>query len=241
MVEFVKKFNKICKSLNYKFKDLSLLKLALTHSSYSAEQEANNQRLEFLGDAILNAVISEHLYKLMPHVNEGDLTRIRSLLVKEDALAVIAKNLIIPEYLILGVGEQKTGGINKNSILADTLEAIIGAIYLDSDFLIVNNLVLSWYVGSKLYKDAIKLKDNTASKDAKTILQEFLQAKAIELPIYKVIKITGKPHNQKFTVECIVPGLDVKSTNIYGTGTSRKQAEQAAAKKILKLLCYSYC
>lgn len=233
MVESVKKFNKICKSLNYKFNNLDLLKLALTHSSY---KEINNQRLEFLGDAILSSIISDHLYKLMPQANEGDLTRIRSLLVRGDTLAVIAKKLIMQDYLILGVGEQKTGGINKNSILADTLEAIIGAIYLDSDFLTVNNIVLEWYLGSKIYKNSLKLDNNNAFKDPKTILQEVLQAKAMELPIYKVIKITGKPHNQKFTVECIVPGVDVKGKSIYGTGTSRKQAEQAAAKKIFKLL-----
>lgn len=233
MVGFVKKFNKICSSLDYKFNNLDLLKLALTHSSY---KEANNQRLEFLGDAILNSVISDHLYKLMPQAKEGDLTRIRSLLVRDDTLAVIAKKLMIQDYVILGEGEQKTGGINKNSILADALEAVIGAIFLDSDFLTVNKVVLAWYLGSKVYKNSLKLNSNNAFKDSKTTLQETLQAKALGLPIYQVIKITGKPHNQRFTVECIVSSLDAKGLSIYGTGTSRKQAEQAAAKKILKLL-----
>lgn len=235
MIEFAKKLNKINQYLNYQFINIDLLKVALTHSSC---KETNNQRLEFLGDAILNSIIANHLYVLMPTATEGDLTRMRSVLVKEDPLVCIAKKLLIQDYILLGPGEQKTGGYNKDSILAGTLEAIIGAIYLDSDFVKVTNVVMNWYLECNFYKELINKKQlpTINCKDPKTILQETLQSKSMELPVYKVIKITGKPHNQKFTVQCLVPGIDLLDNDICGVGTSRKKAEQNVAKKILKIL-----
>jgi ribonuclease-3 len=248
LTEYVPKLNNIIKNFRYKFVNNDLLILALTHSSYNDGfhndvNNLNNQRLEFLGDAILNFVVAEHLYKLQPNAHEGDLTRIRSYLVKEDTLAGIAKKLLVQNYIILGLGEQKTGGSNKNSILADTLEAIIGAVYLDSDFLTVKNLVLAWYTECEDYQKLTKTsnQDKTEdfiSKDPKTILQETLQARGLGLPIYKVIIVTGKPHNQVFQVECLVSGVEQK---IYGTGTNRKKAEQDAASKILNLLKDNNC
>ena len=225
------------KNLRYKFVNNNLLILALTHSSHvlnNATKEINNQRLEFLGDSILNVVIAENLYKLQPNATEGDLTRIRSYLVQENTLAFIAKKLLIQDHIILGLGEQKTGGCNKDSILADTLEAIIGAIYLDSDLLTVKNLILTWFLDFKDYKELTNMGTNI-SKDPKTVLQEILQAKNFGLPVYNIIKITGKPHNQKFKIECLVDSLKLEQ-KIYGVGSSRKKAEQDAAKKILDLL-----
>lgn len=235
MIEFAKKLNKIFKYLNYKFINIDLLKVSLTHSSC---KETNNQRLEFLGDAILNSIIANHLYRLMPTATEGDLTTMRSILVKEDPLAFIAKKLLIQDYIFLGPGEQKTGGYKKNSILAGTLEAIIGAIYLDSDFVTVTNVVINWYLECKFYKELINKKQlpTINCKDPKTILQETLQSRSMQLPVYKVIKITGKPHNQKFTVKCLVAGIDLLDNEICGVGTTRKKAEQNVAKKILKIL-----
>jgi ribonuclease III len=226
--EFLKKLNNITKDFRYKFGDKNLLRLALTHGS---SKEINNQRLEFLGDAILNLVIAEYLYQINPTANEGELTRIRSYLVKENTLALIARNLFVQNYIILGQGEQKTGGFNKDSILSDTLEAIIGAIYLDSDFLTVKNLILSWYLDSIELQELIKIDNNI--KDPKTILQEILQAKGFALPVYNIIAITGNAHNQMFQIECIVESIGQK---IYGVGASRKKAEQDAASKILKIL-----
>lgn len=228
MSEFLKKLNNITKDFKYKFGDKNLLKLALTHGS---SKEINNQRLEFLGDAILNLVIAEYLYQINPTANEGELTRVRSYLVKENTLALIARNLFVQNYIILGQGEQKTGGFNKDSILSDTLEAIIGAIYLDSDFLTVKNLILSWYLDSIELQELIKIDNNI--KDPKTILQEILQAKGFALPVYNIIAITGRAHNQMFQIECIVESIGQK---IYGVGASRKKAEQDAASKILKIL-----
>ena len=243
MTEYVPRLNNIVKNFKYKFVNNDLLKLALTHSSYNDSSNndsnsLNNQRLEFLGDAILNCIIAEHLYQSQPNAHEGDLTRIRSYLVKEDTLAFIAKKLLVQNYIILGLGEQKTGGSNKNSILADTLEAIIGAVYLDSDFLTVKNLILTWYLECEDYNKLTKISnkdkpEEIISKDPKTILQETLQAKGLGLPVYKIVTVTGKPHNQIFQVECFVHGIE---QNIYGTGASRKKSEQDAASKVLNLL-----
>ena len=243
MTEYLPKLNNIIKNFKYKFVNNDLLKLALTHSS-NKDHSYNNQRLEFLGDAILNFVIAEHLYQSQPNIPEGGLTRIRSYLVKEDTLAAVAKKLLVQKYIILGLGEQKTGGVNKNSILADTLEAIIGAVYLDSDFVTVKNLILTWYTECDDYQKLTQISDQNTiedviSKDPKTILQETLQAKGLNLPIYKIITVTGKPHNQVFQIEClIVNGIKQK---IYGVGTSRKKAEQDAASKVLNLLKDNHC
>ena len=223
MIEYVKKLSNVEQHLQYKFTDHKLLGLALTHSS---QKGANNQWLEFLGDAVLNLIIAEYLYEENPSATEGDLTRLRSYLVKEETLASITKKLLIQDCINLGLGELKTGGYNKNSILADTLEAIIAAIYLDSNFLTVKELVLKWY---KDYKDY----NNIVSKDPKTILQELLQSRGLELPVYEIVTVTGKPHHQIFQVICLVNSIKEK---IYGNGASRKKAEQDAAAKVLKLI-----
>lgn len=226
MVKSLQKLNNLTKNLKYKFVNKDLLILALTHSSH---QEINNQRLEYLGDAILNFVIAEHLYILQPHSKEGDLTRIRANLVKKSTLAIIAKGLLIQDYIFLGIGEKKTGGCNKDSILADTIEAIIGAIYLDSDFITIKNLIISWFANFEEYQ-----KLTSVNKDSKTVLQELIQAKGLNLPKYEIIKITGKPHNQVFQVKCLINDLNLYQ-EVFGIGSNRKQAEQDAAKKALEL------
>lgn len=234
MTDFSQKSISLIKSLGYTFIDEDLLALALTHSSHNGV--SNNQRLEFLGDAILNMVIAEYLYQQNPNATEGDLTRIRSNLVKGDTLSLIAKKYSIQKCIIFGMGELKTGGYNKNSILADTLEAIIAAIYLDSNLLTIKNLIISWY-NSVNYLQPANVADQLTlkfgSKDSKTVLQELLHSKGLELPVYKTIKITGKAHNQTFTVSCTVAGI---VDPIYGVGSNRKKAEQDAAHKILELL-----
>ena len=237
MIECGRKLNKIIKKLGYKFNDNTLLTLAITHSSH--DKIVNNQRLEFLGDAILNFIIAEYLYTQATNADEGNLTRIRSSLVKKDTLASIARNYSIHECLILGAGELKTSGFNKDSILADSLEAIIAAIYLDSNLLTISKLIIDWYHNMgylQLVNKAFYDKNFTSScsfKDPKTILQELLHAKSLPVPIYEVFKVTGKPHKLSFVVTCAVEGM---KEIIYGTGTSRKGAEQDAASKVLRLL-----
>ncbi len=238
MKECLQKSSNVIEKLGYKFVNNNLLTLALTHSSY--HKTLNNQRLEFLGDAILNFVIAEYLYAEAKNANEGDLTIIRSNLVKEDTLALIAKSYAIQNIIILGSGELKTGGCHKNSILADTFEAIIAAIYLDSNLLTVKKLIISWYSATNYFQAVDKgcllsaeSLSKSGSKDAKTILQELLHSKGRALPVYTIINISGKPHHQTFTISCVVAGI---SEIIYGVGTSRKKAEQDAAEQILRLL-----
>ena len=222
--------------LGYAFIDQDLLKIALTHSSSSGSK--NNQRLEFLGDAILNFIIADYLYKHNPDATEGELTRIRSNLVKESTLCLIAKKHNLPNYINLGVGELKTGGLYKSSILADTLEAIIAAVYLDSNLATIQNLIINWYQDLYYFQSNGRLNEGNnlldpQDKDPKTLLQELLHAKALPLPVYKIMKITGKPHNQLFKVSCMVSGIE---DLICGTGSNRKQAEQNAAKVALERL-----
>ena len=231
LTECLNQLNKIAQRLGYQFNDQELLHLAFTHSSYHSE--LNNQRLEFLGDSILSMVMSDYLYNNYPAANEGDLTRIRSNLVKEAPLALIARSYEIQQGIILGAGEAKTHGQDKDSILADTLEAIIGAIYLDSDLATTVKLIVSWYVEQNYFADLDSLVSSLNIKDPKTELQELLHARGEQLPEYQVIKITGKPHKQTFKVACKVASL---GQIIYATGSSRKKAEQNVAKKILELL-----
>lgn len=226
MTDFLQKS---IKNLGYTFINNDLLTLALTHSSHNGV--ANNQRLEFLGDAILNMVIAEYLYQNNPDANEGYLTRIRSNLVKQDTLSIIAKKYSIQKAIIFGMGERKGGGCNKESILADTIEALIAAIYLDSDLSTVKNLIINWYSSENYLQSTAALP--LCLKDAKTVLQELLHSRGLALPIYKILKITGKPHHQTFKISCTVSGINEP---IYGTGASRKKAEQDAAHKILELL-----
>ncbi len=220
------KLDKFQTILDYHFKQSDLLEQALTHRSYSRNK--NNERLEFLGDSVLNLVISQYIYEREPEADEGDLSRIRSSLVNEEALARVARDIGLGDFIYLGGGELKSGGFRRSSILSDTLEAIIGAIYLDSGFEKARDTILFLY---RIYLRT--LPDTDTLKDAKTQLQEYLQSKQLDLPEYSVIKTTGKSHDQVFTVSCRVTSLQVQSS---GTGSSRKKAEQNAAKKMLDQL-----
>ena len=213
------------KILNYIFKDKSLLEQALTHRSF---QGNNNERLEFLGDSILNFIIAELLFKKFNLLPEGDLSRLRSQLVKSSALSEIGIFLNLGDYLILGEGELKSSGWRRPSILADSVEAIIGAIYSDGGINAARELIISWY------KDKIEsINPNDIQKDSKSLLQELIQAKKIGLPEYNVVSIEGEAHCQHFKVSCSILKLGI---SIEGEGSSRKIAEQAAADEVLKKL-----
>ena len=217
---------KLCALTGYQFKQANLLEQALTHRSYS--RQLNNERLEFLGDSILNLIISNHIYERFSAADEGDLSRIRASLVKEETLAQVARQIDLGDYIHLGGGELKSGGFRRASILSDALEALIGAIYLDSDYAQTETAVLNLYQGQLQDVDA-----DANLRDPKTRLQEHLQANKNSLPSYQVEKITGKSHDQVFTVSCKLTDLDMQSN---GKGSSRKKAEQQAAQTILDKL-----
>ncbi len=214
----------LCHKLGYTFKDLNLLKTALSHRSVGKN---NNERLEFLGDSVIGYVMAEELYLRFESENEGNLSRYRSLLVKGDTLASIARQMNVGQYLKLGGGELKSGGFRRASILADAMEAIIGAITLDSDIEQARQCILFWY---KERLDNIRTLD---LKDPKTRLQEQLQANKFELPQYKVISVNGKEHAQIFQVDCHVKELALSMTS---EGSSRRAAEQKSAELMLELL-----
>ncbi len=217
-----KKLSRLCNKLGYTFKDISLLEVALSHRSIGKN---NNERLEFLGDSVVGYVIAQELFQRLADDNEGNLSRYRSLLVKGDTLASIARHFEVGQYLKLGGGELKSGGNRRASILADTMEAIIAAITLDSDIEQARQCILSWYQ-SRL--------DNITSldlKDPKTRLQEYLQARKYELPEYKVVSVNGKEHAQIFQVDCTVKELKL---NISAQGTTRRTAEQKSAELMLE-------
>ncbi|ENU31469.1 ribonuclease III [Acinetobacter sp. 2JN-4] len=212
--------------IGHQFKQVDLLTLALTHRSVSHKH--NYERLEFLGDSLLGMIIANYLYQVYPLENEGRLTRMRATLVRQEALGKIANDLQLSRSLILSTGELKSGGHHRESILADTVEAIIGAIYLDcNDLNQLQSIVLKWY---EPYLDYIEPTDQL--KDPKSRLQEYLQARKKPLPVYEVVDIQGDAPNQHFTVECLIDGLP----KIHGEGSSRRFAEQTAAAEILKLL-----
>ncbi len=211
--------------LGHVFDDHGLLKLALTHRSHGV---SNNERLEFLGDAILNFVIAEDLYRRFPDAKEGQLSRLRASLVKGETLAEVAVALQIGGSLRLGQGESKSGGHSRESILADALEAIIGAVYLDRGLEPARECILSWY-DQRLGGLSLK---NTA-KDPKTRLQELLQSQQEALPEYQLEKVEGQAHDQRFTVSCRSKLL---GQPCLGTGRSRRYAEQQAAHRALELL-----
>ena len=215
--------NQLEERLQYRFHDAELLCQALTHRSHSA---ANNERLEFLGDSILNCSVAAILFRRYAKLDEGDLSRVRANLVKQQSLYEIAQTLGVSDFLRLGEGELKSGGFRRPSILADTLEALFGAMYLDGGF------EAAYAVIERLYTPVLEHVDpKTLGKDAKTLLQEYLQGHKIALPQYTVIATHGAAHNQQFEVECTVPKLDIKAG---GSGASRRAAEQAAAKKALE-------
>jgi len=205
--------------LGHDFKDPKLLQRALTHRSYAPE---HNERLEFLGDSILGCVIARHLYNSFPHLSEGELSRLRSNLVKEEALASLAHQLDLGNHLRLGEGERRSGGFRRPSILADAVEALFGAVFLDSGFSAAEKVVLGLYVPYLEKVDA-----QTLGKDAKTLLQEYLQSRHIPLPVYTVIATHGEAHAQSFQVECVISSLKIAAR---GEGTSRRNAEQQAAQ-----------
>lgn len=217
--------DRLQRTLEYQFKDASLLTLALTHRSKGS---ANNERLEFLGDAILGFVAADLLYVQFNSAPEGHLSRFRASLVKKETLAELAREFSLGDFLLLGSGELKSGGFRRDSILADALEAIIGAIYLDSGLNSARN-----FVEKCLAPRLAKLSTENELKDPKTRLQEFLQARHCSLPDYAVVNTLGDEHNQRFEVCCTVQGLAQAAT---GIGSSRRKAEQAAAEQALLLL-----
>ncbi len=214
--------NAFSRRLGHDFGDPALLELAMTHRSYGGQ---NNERLEFLGDSIVNFVIAEALFRRFPEAREGQLSRLRARLVKGQTLAELAREMGFGEHLRLGSGEMKSGGHRRDSILADAVEAVIGAIYLDAGMESVRVRVLSWFAGRL---EGISLLDT--QKDPKTRLQEFLQSRQAPLPRYEVVSVEGEAHAQTFTVECHVEMLEAHTT---GVGSSRRHAEQQAAEMAL--------
>lgn len=209
------------KDLNYLFKNPLLLKQALTHCSYAKN---NYERLEFIGDGILNYVIGLNLYNLYPNFNEGQLSKIRATLVTKEVLAKLANKLNIGDYLLLGEGEINNGGKGRSSILADALEAIFAAISLDSSF------EQSKIIIENLYGNLINKVDELINTDSKTILQEYLQKLHLDLPIYEIIKKEGPEHNIIFNVACKISSLNI---NVCGEGNTKKEASQHAAQLAL--------
>jgi ribonuclease-3 len=214
--------DRLQRTLGYTFSDPTLLVLALAHRSVGSR---NNERLEFLGDSIVNHIIAEALYKQFPDAREGELSRMRASLVKGETLAAIARELELGQYLSLGSGEKKSGGHRRGSILADAFEAVAGAILLDSSVDVCRSTLLPFFehrLG--------QLNESASHKDAKTRLQEFLQGRGRPLPEYELVHVSGDDHNQVFRVACKVqkPALKVE-----GAGGSRRKAEQAAAQAAL--------
>ena len=209
--------------LGYRFVQRTLLEQAVTHRSHGA---VHNERLEFLGDAVLNCTIAHLLYQKYARLNEGDLSRLRANLVKQQSLAEIAQQLGLAEFLRLGEGEMKSGGFRRPSILADTMEAAFGAVFVDGGFDAARDVI------GRLFEPVLKGVDpKTLGKDSKTLLQEYLQGKRLPLPVYSVVETRGAAHNQEFEVECAIPKLEI---SVRGTGRSRRAAEQSAAKLALE-------
>lgn len=215
----------LVKHIDYPFNNPALLTQALTHRSFSGN---NNERLEFLGDGALNFIIAHQLYQRFSKLPEGDLSRLRAALVKESTLSEIAFSLNIGDALKLGEGELKSAGWRRPSILADALEAIIGAVYVDGGYHVAEALVL------KLYAEKLAIIDpKIIDKDAKSQLQEYLQGKKIELPDYQVVSIEGEAHAQTFKMECVIEKMNITTV---GEGTSRRIAEQQAAQLALEAI-----
>jgi len=215
----------LCRQIGHQFSQPQLLQKALTHRSHST---AHYERLEFLGDSVLNCAIAKYLYDHHPELPEGDLYRVRSNLVNQQTLFTLAQNLNIGELLLLGEGERKSAGSRRPSILADTMEALFGAVFLDADFAAAEQVVL------RLYMPLIEQMDvQNLGKDAKTQLQEYLQARKLALPKYTVVATQGEAHAQLFVIECAIPQLKIASR---GEGSSRRIAEQAAAEAAYNIL-----
>jgi ribonuclease-3 len=212
-------------AVDYRFLDASLLRTALTHRSHSSP---HNERLEFLGDSILDAVIARRLYERFPRISEGDMSRLRANLVCQDSLHRLSLSLSLGDHLRLGEGELKSGGARRPSILADALEAVFGAIWLDGGFDSASRVISRLYEG--MFAGIVPEKP---VKDAKTDLQEYLQGRRLPLPKYVLVGTDGEAHAQSFTVVCEVDCLRIRAE---GRGSSRRAAEQAAAEKALEKL-----
>ncbi|MGE5625780.1 MAG: ribonuclease III [Bacillota bacterium] len=217
----------LLKTLGHAFKDEALLELALTHRSAGVR---NNERLEFLGDALINACVAEALFRRHGELEEGDLSRLRASLVNQEALADVARRLDLGAHLILGPGELKSGGHRRASILADALEALVGAVFLDAGFDAARDAILHL-----LEPQLASAPPAESLKDAKTRLQEVLQARDLPLPVYEVVSVRGEPHRQIFRVSCSVEPLQVKTE---GEAASRRSAEQEAAKRALEKISH---
>lgn len=215
----------LAKTLDYRFDDPQLFEQALTHRSAPG---GSNERLEFLGDAVLDFVVSEIVYNAVPGADEGDLSRLRASLVKDTSLADLASGMGLGEYLILGGGERKSGGSRRDSILADALEALFGAVFLDAGYDAAKSIIEKTY-GERL----VNLPNASDLRDPKTRLQEWLQARKMPLPDYKLVQVSGEAHRQRFEVSCSVKGANSPST---GKASSRRNAEQQAAERMLSVL-----
>lgn len=217
-----KHLQRLEQGLGYRFRDPQLLRQALTHRSFG---EPNNERLEFLGDSLLNAVIAMELFRRFGGYKEGELSRLRASLVRQDGLHGVALGLGLGDYLQLGEGELKSGGFRRPSILADALEAVFGAVFLDAGFEAARGVI------GQLYRPLLDgLDPASAGKDPKTALQEWLQGRRKGLPVYSLVETRGEAHAQEFEVECAVPGLGLATR---GRGGSRRAAEQQAAQLAL--------
>ena len=215
----------LARRLDYQFLAPELLCQALTHRSVG---NRNNERLEFLGDSLLNCIIADALFRRFPAASEGDLSRMRAHLVKGETLAELAQELDLGDFLLLGPGELKSGGFRRTSILAGAMEAVFGAVYCDSGFPAVQTMVLS------LYRTRLENADtNSLHKDPKTRLQEYLQGRRLALPEYTIVSVEGKDHKQLFRVNCMVPVL---ADPVAGSGRSRRRAEQDAAARAMEQL-----
>jgi ribonuclease-3 len=208
----------------YSFGNVALLRQALTHRSFGVP---HNERLEFLGDGVLNCVVAAVLFERFSQLPEGELSRLRASLVNQQSLFEVAQRLGLGSQLLLGEGELKSGGTQRPSILADALEALIGATFLDGGFAAAHALVLRLFEGQFAAVDP-----HVVGKDAKTLLQEFLQARRLALPHYSVIATAGEAHEQSFRVECAIPELNIRT---QGEGSSRRSAEQIAARRAYEL------
>jgi len=209
--------------LDYAFQNTELARAAVTHRSAGGR---NNERLEFLGDAVLGLVIADALYRQLGALAEGDLSRLRASLVNRDTLAELGQELVLGELLLLGPGERKSGGFRRKSILADAIEALLGAVYLDGGYDAARGLVLRLFAGRLQ-----NLPDPEQLKDAKTRLQEYLQGRGLALPVYEMLEVRGKAHEQLFVVGCEIAALGITT---QGVGRSRRLAEQQAAEQGLQ-------
>jgi len=213
-----------CLRIGYRFTDLELLRRALTHRSYST---SHNERLEFLGDSVVNCVVALELFARFPHLAEGELSRLRANIVNQQSLAIAARQVALGDQLRLGEGELKSGGARRPSMLADAVEAVVGGAFLDGGFEPAHKVVRA------LLGDALDSIDPAISgKDPKTLLQEFLQGRKLALPQYAVVATRGEAHEQQFQVECAIPELGIRS---LGEGASRRAAEQEAARQAYEL------